>query len=236
MTEAQRGVYVLSAGAAKALVEGLAADFHRETGAVIRGTFGAVGTMRERLLAGEPCDAFVSTSPMLEALAGERRIVDGSVHPIGRVRTGVAVRAGEPLLDVSSGEALAARLRDAPAIYVPDTERATAGIHFVRVLDRLGLLGAVAGKLRTYPNGATAMQRLAREGPPGAIGCTQVTEILYTDGVVLAGLLPNEYELSTEYAAGVCAGATDAPLASAFVAWIAGERAAALRRAGGFDG
>ena len=54
--------------------------------------------------------------------------------------------------------------------------------------------------------------------------------------VVLAGLLPNEYELSTEYAAGVCAGATDAPLASAFVAWIAGERAAALRRAGGFEG
>ncbi len=236
MTQAQRGVYVLSAGAAKALVEGLAADFHRETGAVIRGTFGAVGAMRERLLAGEPCDAFISTAPMLDALAGEHRIVPGSVQPIGRVRTGVAVRAGEPPIDVSSGDKLAARLREASAIYVPDTERATAGIHVVRVLDRLGLLGALAGKLRAFPNGAAAMQRLAREGPPGAIGCTQATEILYTDGVTLAGFLPDEYELSTPYAAGVCTSAADAALASTFVDWIAGERVAVVRRAGGFEG
>ena len=235
MTGAQRGLYLLSAGAAKALVEGLAAEFHRETGAVLRGTFGAVGAMRERLLEGEPCDAFVSTAAMLDALEGEGRVVPGSVRPVGRVRTGIATRAGEPTIDVATGEALAARLRDAPAIYVPDTERATAGIHFVRVLDRLGLLATLAAKLRTYPNGAMAMQRLARDGPSGAIGCTQATEILYTDGVVLAGLLPNEFELATAYAAGVCAGATEAPLASTFVELIAGDRAAPLRRAGGFE-
>lgn len=235
MSEAQRGLYLLCAGAAKALVEGFSADFHRETGAVMRATFGAVGAMRERLLAGEPCDAFVSTAAMLDALAQEGRVVGRSIRAIGRVRTGVAMRAGDPLPDVSTGESLAASLRNAPAIYVPDTERATAGIHFVRVLDRLGLLASLASKLRTYPNGATAMQRLAREGVRGAIGCTQVTEILYTDGVVLAGMLPNEFELSTAYAAGVCARAADAPLATTFVGWIAGERVAAMRRTGGFE-
>lgn len=235
MSATQPGLYVLSAGAAKALVEGVAADFHRETGALIHGTFGAVGAMRERLVAGEACDAFVSTAAMLDALGGERRIASGSIHAIGRVRTGVAVRAGDARIDVSTSDALAARLREAPAIYVPDTERATAGIHVVRVLDRLGLLASCAGKLRTYPNGATAMQKLAREGPAGAIGCTQVTEILYTDGVDLAGVLPSQFELSTVYAAGVCAGAAEPALASAFVAWVAGERAAALRRAGGFE-
>ena len=233
--EAQRGLYVLSAGAAKALVEGLAAEFHRETGAVIRGTFGAVGAMRERLLGGDPCDAFVSTAAMLDSLEQDGRVIAGTVRTLGRVRTGIAVRAGEPLADVSTGDALAARLRDAPAIYVPDTERATAGIHFVRVLDRLGLLATLAAKLRTYPNGAVAMQRLARDGPAGAIGCTQATEILYTDGVVLAGLLPNEFELATAYAAGVCTSAADASLASTFTDWIAGDRTAALRRAGGFE-
>jgi molybdate transport system substrate-binding protein len=213
----------LSAGAAKALVEGLAAEFHRDTGAVIRGTFGAVGAMRERLLAGDACDAFVSTAAMLDSLEQDGRVIAGTVRTLGRVRTGIAVRAGEPLGDVSTGDALAARLRDAPAIYVPDTERATAGIHFVRVLDRLGLLATLAAKLRTYPNGAVAMQRLARDGPAG------------TDGVVLAGLLPNEYELATAYAAGVCTSAADASLASTFTDWIAGERATALRRAGGFE-
>jgi len=192
--------------------------------------------MRERLLAGDTCDAFVSTAAMLDTLEWEGRVVAGTILPLGRVRTGIAVRAGEPPADVSTGDALAARLRDAPAIYVPDTERATAGIHFVRVLDRLGLLATLAAKLRTYPNGAVAMQRLARDGPAGAIGCTQATEILYTDGVALAGLLPNEFELATPYAAGVCTSAADAALASTFVASIAGDRAAALRRAGGFEG
>lgn len=232
---APRDLVLLSAGAAKGLVEGIAADFRNETGTAIRGQFGAVGAMREKLLAGEACDAFVSTAAMLEALERDGRIVAASVAPIGRVRTGIAVRAGEPKPDVTTADALAARLREARAIYVPDTERATAGIHFVRVLDRLGLLAQLAGKLRAYPNGATAMQMLAREGPPGAIGCTQVTEILYTRGVALAGLLPSEFELATVYSAGVCADAASPSLASAFVAWVAGTRSADLRRAGGFE-
>lgn len=231
---APRDLVLLSAGAAKGLVEGIAAGFLRETGVAIRGQFGAVGAMREKLVAGEACDAFVSTSAMLEALERDGFIVAGSVTPIGSVKTGIAVRAGEPVPDVSSSERLAARLRDASAIYLPDAERATAGIHFVRVLDRLGLLASLAAKLRAFPNGAAAMQALARDGPPGAIGCTQVTEILYTKGVVLAGVLPAEFELATVYAAGICAEAASPSLASAFVAWVAGERAAGLRRAGGF--
>ena len=83
---------LLSAGAAKALVERIAGAFHRETGAKIRGTFGAVGAMRDKLAAGEACDAFVSTAAILDALVGEGRIVAASIRPIGRARTGIAVR------------------------------------------------------------------------------------------------------------------------------------------------
>ena len=230
-----RDLVLLSAGAARALVEGIAQPFRRETGGAIRGQFGAVGAMREKLLAGEPCDAFVSTATMLDALEREGRIVAGSASPVGRVRTGIAVRAGARLPDVATPEALAALLRGASAIYLPDAERATAGIHFVRVLDRLGLLAALAARLRAYPNGAAAMQALALDADDGAVGCTQVTEILYTPGVALAGALPAEFELATTYSAGVCTDAASPALASAFVAWIAGERAAALRRAGGFE-
>jgi molybdate transport system substrate-binding protein len=226
---------LLSAGAAKALVEGIAADFHRTTGVAIRGTFGAVGTMRDKLLAGEACDAFVSTATILDALAKEGRIVPASIKPIGRVRTGIAVRKGDPVPDVATGDALAARLQDAPAIFMPDPERATAGIHFVRVLDRLGLLAQLGSRLKSYPNGATAMRELAQCGIAHAIGCTQVTEILYTPGVVLAGLLPSEYELATVYSAGVCTGAASPALAAAFIEWLVDERRAELRRQGGFE-
>ena len=226
---------LLSAGAAKALVEGIAGAFHRETGAMIRGSFGAVGAMRDKLAAGEACDAFVSTAAILDALVGEGRIVAASIRPIGRVRTGIAVRAGDPVPSVVDADALAAALRGAPAIFVPDPERATAGIHFVRVLDRLGLLGALASRLKTYPNGATAMNELAQCALPGAIGCTQVTEILYTPGVVLAALLPRAFELATTYSAAVCSGAVSPGLAATFVDWMCGGRTADLRAAGGFE-
>ncbi|MEO8485637.1 MAG: substrate-binding domain-containing protein [Betaproteobacteria bacterium] len=227
---------LLSAGAAKGLVLGVAAEFLRTTGSAIRGTFGAVGAMREKLLSGNPCDAFVSTAAMLDALAQDGRVLAASIRPIGLVRTGIAVRAGDPSPAVADGDALAACLEAAPAIFVPDTERATAGIHFVRVLDRLGLLAALAPRLRAYASGAIAMQALAHSGIAGAIGCTQVTEILYTPGVVLAARLPGAFELATPYAAGVTADAASPALATTFVARIAGERAAALRREGGFEG
>ena len=47
-----------------------------------------------------------------------------------------------------------------------------------------------ADRLRTFPNGITAMRAMASDAVPGAIGCTQVTEIAYVPGVALVGLLP----------------------------------------------
>ena len=81
-----------------------------------------------------------------------------------------------------------------------------------------------------------AMGELARCGLPGAIGCTQVTEILYTPGVVLAAMLPREFELATTYSAAVCTKAAAPDLAARFVEWMCGERSAPLRTAGGFEG
>ena len=45
---------LLSGGAAHGLVAALAPQFKAETGADIDGTFGAVGAMRDKLLAGAP--------------------------------------------------------------------------------------------------------------------------------------------------------------------------------------
>jgi molybdate transport system substrate-binding protein len=71
------------------------------------------------------------------------------------------------------------------------------------VLERLGIAAALAPRLSVHPNGATAMRALAETGAPGALGCTQVTEILYTPGLALAGALPDPFGLATVYAAGI---------------------------------
>jgi molybdate transport system substrate-binding protein len=151
------------------------------------------------------------------------------------VRTGVTVRAGEPLPDIASAGALCSTLRAAEGVFIPDPHKATAGIHFARVLDTLGIRNEVESRLQTYPNGATAMRKLAHAKGTRLLGSTQVTEINNTPCVVLAGLLPREFELATVYSVGVCAGGTRLDAARRFIAVLTGDASRALRMKAGFE-
>ena len=228
-------VALLCAGAAKGLVLALEPAFAAATGAGIDATFGAVGALREKLDAGAPCDAIVLTAALIATLENDGRVVPGSAVALGGVRTGIAVRAGEPLPSIRDGKSLRATLAGAARIFVPDPQRATAGIHFVGVLRRLGIYDDVASRLATFPNGAAAMAALAQAKERGGIGCTQVTEINYTPGVVLAGALPQGFDLATVYAAAVGARALEPHLAQRLVRMLGGAEARDLRARGGFE-
>ena len=230
-----KALNLLCAGAAQGLVKALQSGFAADTGAGLQARFGAVGAMKEALLAGEPCDVLVLTDALISALAAEGRVDGATRAPLGRVRTGIALRSAEPRPDVSTPAALKATLLAADFIYFPDALRSTAGIHFAGVLRDLELFDLLQPRFRTYPNGATAMRAMADCSEPSLIGCTQVTEILYTEGVQLVGLLPPQYELATLYTAAVCSQAAQAELAARFVALMAGPAAQDLRRAGGFE-
>lgn len=225
---------LLCAGAAKGLVQALRQPFQDQTGADIAGSFGAVGAMRQALLDGAPCDLLVLTQAMLQTLASEGAVAAASITPLGRVRTGVAVPQGTPLPDVATPEALKAALLAAPGIYFPDPERATAGIHFAKLLRELGIFDTLAPRLHAFPNGATAMRAMADAGQPGLVGCTQVSEILYTEGVALVAALPPQFELATLYSAALASHAAQPALAQALLALMAGPASAGLRAAGGF--
>lgn len=105
----------------------------------------------------------------------------------------------------------------------------------MNVLKQLGLEAELAGRLRPFPNGATAMAAMAQAAGPGLIGCTQVTEILNTPGVELVAPLPKEFELATVYTAAVCTRATQPQAARDLIALMSSADAAALRRACGFE-
>ena len=243
-------LHLLCAGAAKGLVEALSNRFTAETGAALAATFGAVGAMREALLAGAPCDVLVTTEAMGEALAASGTLRGATCTLLGRVATGVAVRAVQPWLDVSgpdvSGlealtpdistpDALRTVLLAADTVYHPDAERSTAGIHFASVLRQLGIAATLHMRLRPFPNGATAMRQLAASTSPCAIGCTQASEILYGPGVVIVGALPAPFELAAAYAAATSTAAAEPDLAQRCIALLTGDAARLLRLAGGFN-
>lgn len=230
-----RVVKVLSGGAAAAVVKGVQSQFERETGRLIEGSFSAVGQMRDQLVSGTPCDLVILTQPLISQLIASGHVMGGSARSLGRVKTGVAVRSGQQRPPLRNRDELAAALRAARGIYFPDPQKATAGIHFMNVLRSLGLDQKLSAALRPYPNGATAMAEMAASSEPGLIGCTQVTEINYTPGVDLVAVLPEEFELATDYTLAICAKAQQPEQARKLADLLTGPSSEAIRRRGGFE-
>lgn len=229
-----RTLRLLSGGAARGLVEAVRPAFETETGYRIDGTFSAVGAMRDRLLAGAPADLLILTRTVIEALASKGHVDGTTACDLGTVATAVAVRAGDAVPPLGDMEALRHALAAADAIHFPDPLRATAGIHFVKVLEKLDLKDALVDRFRPAANGAAAMHALATSTAARPIGCTQATEILATPGLVLVGPLPPGCDLSTIYTAAVATKAEAPSEAATLIARLTAPSMAQVRRRLGF--
>jgi molybdate transport system substrate-binding protein len=224
----------LSGGAAHGLVTSVKPKFQAITGLDIEGDFGAVGVMAGKLRGGTRADVAILTAALIADLARENLVLANSVKDIGRVETALAVRAGDPPLAAPNGSALREAFLAADAIFVPDTTASTAGIHVANVLTKLGIADAVAGRLKIFPNGATAMRNLAASNAARPIGCTQATEIIATQGVTLSASLPKGYELATVYTAAIGAQGKNPEQAKILIELLAGAAQHELRIGAGF--
>jgi len=227
-------LHILSGGAAQGLVESLRYSFESKTSHRIDGTFGAVGAMHDKLLAGVPTDLLILTSKLIARIERDGHLVPDSAKIIGGVETAIAVRRRDAAPSIGNADSLRAALLDADEIHVPDLEKSTAGIHFAKVLGDLGIAVRVAARLRPAPTGRTAMRALAASKSERPIGCTQVTEILATPGLDLVGSLPPSCALSTLYAAAVTRRAQAPEAAGRFVAMLTAESGREARGEMGF--
>lgn len=225
---------ILSGGAAHGLVASLAPAFRTQTGFEIKGEFGAVGGMADKLRQGVATDLIILTSALVAKLAAEKLVAAASIKDVGLVETALAVRSGDAKVTANTADDLRATFLAADAIFVPDIKASTAGIHVANVLTRLGISDEVSGRLKIYPNGATAMGALAASDAKRPIGCTQATEIIVTKGVELSGALPSGCELVTTYAAAITTGAAHGREARTLIALLTSTEAAQARRNAGF--
>ena len=95
-------IRILSGGAAQAVVERITPVFERDTGHTVTAEFSAVGAMAAKLVAGEPADIVILTAALIDELTAKDWVVPGPRGDLGRVGTGVAVRAGAPLPEASA--------------------------------------------------------------------------------------------------------------------------------------
>lgn len=208
---------LLSAGAAQAVCVQVMAAFERDTGHQVEATFGAVGAMKARMVGGEPVDVIILSAQLIQDLVSAGMVAVSSVTDIGKVGTGVAVRAGTPLPEVRTREALRGNILAASVIVCPDPAIATAGKIVMKLMERLGVASQVEDRMQFFPNGNAAMNWLAASSGSLELGITQNTEILPIEGVSYVGALPDEFQMKTVYTAGVAARTMQPELAREFV-------------------
>lgn len=225
---------ILSAGAAQAVVQHTVDVFHRETGVEVIADFGAVGAMKAKAQGGAPVDVIVLTSTMIDELIASGFVAAGRFD-LGKVGTGIAVRAGVIKPDVANADSLRAALRAASVITFPDPAVATAGRILMACLEKLGIAADVKDRLKFFPNGNAAMNWLAAEGDAQAIGITQNTEILPIKGVTYVGPLPEEFQAKATYSAGCVAKSAHSAVAREFVLRLTSPAAKPLLVAAGYE-
>jgi molybdate transport system substrate-binding protein len=107
---------LLAAGATEPSVRDTLPQFEADTGLTVVFDFGAVGALRDRVLAGEPADVMVVTPAIIMTLEAQQGVRGGSRLDLGQIGGGIAVRAGDPLPAIDTPEALEQALIDADEV------------------------------------------------------------------------------------------------------------------------
>jgi molybdate transport system substrate-binding protein len=132
----------------RASVEQLAPAFEAKTGYKIKGTFAASGTIKKRVIDGEPFDVVILLMPIADALASGT-VVESSVRPLASVPIALAVKKGAPKPDISTPEALKNTLVAAKAIAYPHgSPGAASGVSVDDTLNRLGITDQILPKVK----------------------------------------------------------------------------------------
>ena len=117
---------------------------------------------------------------------------------MGDSLAGIAFFPGSVKPDISTPEKLKAALLLSNRIAFSDPARgATVGIHFMKVIEELGVRDEVLRKATVAKDGVETMRLVLEEKVD--IGITQLSEILQASPDAVAGPFPKEFELATTY-------------------------------------
>ena len=195
-------IKVMSAGAVKAMVAALSAEFEGETGKKLNVNFGTAGSLRERIKNGEAADLVILSESAIAELAKVGLVVPESGTNLGRTVTGVVVREGAPIPDISTPDAFKQSLLKARSVAYTDPKAGgSGGIMFSALLEKLGIADEINRKAVLGKGGHDVAVSIA-EGR-AELGTTFISEVLPVKGAKVVGPLPGELHNSNTYTAAI---------------------------------
>jgi molybdate transport system substrate-binding protein len=209
-------IKVLSAGAVQSMVEALGREFERASGHTLDLNFNTAGAQRDRVKSGEVADLVILSESIIADLEKLGLFVPGSVTDLGRTVTGVAVREGAPVPDISTPEAFKQAMLKAKSVAYTDPKAGgSGGVMFAALLERLGIADAVNKKAVLGKRGTEVALSIA-DGR-AEIGTTFISEVLPVKGVKVVGPLPGELHTANTYTAAIHAGSPNRAAATALL-------------------
>jgi molybdate transport system substrate-binding protein len=215
-------VKVLTGGAFRRALLAAVPVCERETGRTITVVNDTVGALVRRIKGGEAFDVVIASPAAVEDLARAGKVLPNGHVALAKVGIGVMVKAGAPKPDVSSVEAFKQAVLNASTVgYIDPESGGSSGIYLAELFERLGIADRLKDKIR-LKRGGGHVSDLVLSGE-AEMGIHQMSEIVSTEGVTLAGPLPAPIQNYTTYAAGIAADVGDRPAAEALIATLAGS-------------
>jgi molybdate transport system substrate-binding protein len=227
---------VLSAIGMQSVLEDLGPKFERATGHKLSISFATAGAAVKRAQGGEAADVVIATRQGIDGLVKNGKATANNVTALASAGISVAIRKGAPKPDISSPDALKRTLLAAKSIsYVDPASGGASGIHFIKVLDRLGIANEMKSKT-VFPNPKTPAEVgvLVANGE-AEIGVHIIVELISVAGIDIVGPLPGDLQNTIVLAAAVMASAKDAEAAKALVNFLRTPEAVAVTKAKGME-
>jgi molybdate transport system substrate-binding protein len=221
---------LLSGNSTRAVYAELFPEFERVTGIRVNPVYDPAEIILQRVAAGETADLAIMGQAAIDKLAEQGKIAPESRRTLARCGVGVGVPSGAPKPDVSTADAFKRALLDAKSI--AHTSQGASGIHFSKVIERMGIADSVKAKAVTQPGGLVGELVVAGKA---TLAIQQIPELMAVAGIDLVGPLPQEFQSISVLTAGIFATSRQAVAAQALLEFLATPASARVFRAKGLE-
>ena len=228
-------VRVVSSGGFAQAYKDLSGAYERASGDHLVSEWGpSMGATKNaipaRLARGEPVDVVIMVGDALDKLMAEGRLEPGSKVVLANSPIACAVRHGASVPDISTVDGLRQAFLHAHHVAYSDSASGEYIKH--QLLDKLGIRQQMEGKAAQIP--ATPVGEIIAHGEAD-FGCQQRSELKPVKGIDIAGLIPQEVQLTTQFSGAVVRGAAHADAGRALLRFLAAPANAAAIEATGLE-
>lgn len=223
-------IKVMASAAVKEVVLDLIPPFEQSSRHKITTIWAGTEAITKRISGGEVVDIVLIAAPNIDKLISEGRLVAGSRADVAKSGIGVAVRAGLPKPDISSGEAVKKAVLAAKSVAYSS---GPSGFYLAELFKRMGIADQIKDKVKQTPSGVQVGEVVARG--EADLGFQQVSELVHLKGIDYLGPLPADIQHITVFSAGLHTAATAPDAAKALIKFLTGPEAAPIIRKSGME-